>query len=190
MMKKFLLIAGMMAAMSFSSLKADNFYVSGFTGGNWIQDNEHHIDFNYRAGYIIGGNFGYRWTCSGWRIEGEYSYRKDRIKNVRFDHKRVGVHGHQRYYLGMGNLLYDFYLPDTYVTPFIGAGLGWYDQRINFSHKHLRALNMEKKVGYQILAGLSYSANSCFSVDFVYRMFKPQKKFFNHGITAGVTRHF
>lgn len=189
-MKKLLLLTGLLAVFSCSFLKADNFYVGGFTGGNWIQDNEHHINLDYKAGYIIGGNFGYRWTCSGWRIEGEYSYRKNRIKHIKFDNISLSVHGHQRYYLGMGNLIYDFYLPNTYVTPYIGGGVGWYEQRINISQNSFNAEGTERKVGWQILAGLAYEVDSCYSVLLSYRMFKPVDKYFNHGLTLGVNYNF
>lgn len=191
-MKKLLLIAALLLGLNATPapLKADCFYVGGFAGANWIQSNVHHFDFSYKTGYMLGGNFGYRWSCTGFRIEGEYSYRKNRITQIRFNGFHLGVHGHQRYYAGMGNLYYDFCVPDSYVTPFVGAGVGWYDQRINIERNTFSAEGTESKVAWQLLAGLTYEVNACYSIVLSYRMLKPAEKFFNHGATLGANYNF
>lgn len=188
-MKKLLFLAALLLGCATTSLKADSFYIGGFAGANWIQSNVHHFEFHYRTGYMFGGNFGYRWDCTGFRVEGEYSYRKNRITGINFNGFSLGHHGHQRYYAGMGNIYYDFCLPDTYVTPFVGVGAGWYDQRINLEHSIL-STDIERKVAWQILAGLAYEVNRCYDIVLSYRMLKPEDKFYNHTASLGVNYKF
>lgn len=192
-MKNFLLSFSLLVG----ALHADNFYVGGFAGINYIQDNTKLL-YHYNMGYMTGGNVGYRWYCSGWRIEGEYSYRKSRIKHRRKeDHEGKHVHAHQIYYAGMGNLYYDFYLPNTWLTPYIGGGVGWYQERIRYEHlnekrrRHFTDAGLETGIAWQLLVGMSYEVNCMWSCNLTYRMLKPcNLKFYNHGLTAGIRYDF
>jgi opacity protein-like surface antigen len=191
MMKKFFWLTACMIAMSLNALYADNFYVAGFAGANYIQDNSD-LKYHYTMGYMMGGNVGYRWQCSGWRIEGEYSYRKSRIKHRRHESfSGRSVYAHQIYYAGMGNLYYDFFLPNTWLTPYVGGGCGWFQQNIRYRHRSFYDEGITTGIAWQLLAGLSYEINCMWSCNITYRMLKPCKlKFYNHGITGGVRYDF
>lgn len=132
-MKKLLLTLALMLGLGTTSLKADNFYVAGFAGTNWIQDYLKHIDLNTKIGYTYGGSFGYKWACSGWRVEGEFAYRKNTINHFKFRRFSTGAHGRQSYTSGMGNIFYDFCLPNTWITPFIGPVLAGMNKKLTSS---------------------------------------------------------
>lgn len=204
-------MAGVLLGLASVPLHADNFYVAGFAGGNYIQSNVDALKYHYDWGYITGGNIGYRWSCSGWRLEGEYSFRKDRIRAIHRDHAKHGaeVLAHQNYYAGMGNIYFDFYLPNTWLTPFIGGGVGWFQQTVRFEkirfnrhphrkHKTQTAIleadeGIKTGIAYQILVGMSYEVNCMWSCYMTYRMLKPCRdnlNFFNHSITGGLRYDF
>lgn len=186
-------MAAMMLGLGMTSLKADNFYVGGFAGANWIQDYTKNYDFSYKVGYTYGGAFGYRWACSGWRVEGEFTYRKNTIKHMSIRHLNLEFsnHGHQSYWSGMGNIIYDFCLPQTWITPFIGVGAGWYEQKINVSdNRQFHACDRGNDIAWQFLTGIAYEVNTCYSVLISYCLFKPQSRFYSHSARAGVNYNF
>ncbi|MCB1114134.1 MAG: porin family protein [Chlamydiia bacterium] len=175
-MKKFLILALATLGLKATSLTADNFYVSAFGGGTYIQDDEKYIDFTYNLGYTYGGSMGYRWGCSGWRVEAEFAYSKNRIKRIEGFGFDLDVNAHQSYYRGMGNIIYDFCIPTSYAHPFVGVGAGWYQQKIDLYNFNVK----DDDIAWQALAGLSYEINTCYSLDIVYVMFKPKDDFYVH----------
>jgi opacity protein-like surface antigen len=185
-MKKLILATLAFLSFNAATLQSDNFYVSAFGGGLWIQDCEKHIDFTYNVGYTYGGSLGYRWGCSGWRVEAEFAYRNNRIKEIETRFFQYKTKSHQSYYTGMGNIIYDFCIPTSYVHPFVGVGAGWYQQRITFLHNTFKT----DDIGWQVLVGLSYEVNCCYTVDLTYCMFKPKDDFYTHNARLGVGYHF
>lgn len=88
-MKK--LIAVLLTTLSLASIQnvqADpwqGFYVEGFAGANFAQNKKHDGNkLNLRTGYAVGGALGYGF-CNGFHLEGEISYRHNRIKSIQFN---------------------------------------------------------------------------------------------------------
>lgn len=186
-MKNFLFAALLLCGLATTSLKADSFYVGAFGGGVWIQDDLDYFDLDYHPGYTYGGSAGYQWSCSGWRVEGEFAYTRNRIKRFEFGPIEFRVHGRQSYYQGMGNIIYDFCIPTSYCHPFVGVGGGWYQQRIELENG---GFVKEDDIAWQLLAGLSYEVNCCYSIELTYVLFKPRQEFYLHNARLGCNYHF
>lgn len=74
-----------------AAMQNQGFYAGAFGGANWLQVSKHkghgsHQGGNkleFDVGYALGGFGGYKF-CGGFRVEGEISYRYNKLKKVKF----------------------------------------------------------------------------------------------------------
>jgi OOP family OmpA-OmpF porin len=209
-MKK--LIALVMATLALTSLQADpweGFYVEGHGGANFVHAGKRSgLRHDFDTGYYVGGALGYR-LCSGFRFEGEVTYRHNKIHRVRFDDVtdvtdsiRVRGRGHLTSVSYMANLLYEI---DTScwdccwscgeIVPYFGAGIGYSQQRFRFCSRDPlvrdRFNDRENGFAWQIIAGLGYEFSPCADISIEYRFHKGHaERIYNHGVGVAAKYHF
>ena len=111
----------------------------------------------------VGWGFG-----NGLRVEGEFSYRWNDVDRItgfgRLGPGLANAGGQQQTIGLMGNILYDFQIPDSpWVVPYLGVGLGmawtdWSETRTRNVPANLRldANNTQFNFAYQAIAGLAF----------------------------------
>ncbi|MBA3958698.1 MAG: porin family protein [Parachlamydiaceae bacterium] len=215
----FALLMTAMSLASFAPAQADNccwdsccgtdgFYVSGFGGANFIAKKKH-IDF--KTGYVVGGAVGYAF-CNNLRLEGEVSYRHNRIKSVSGLEDFSGFSesvsisssasssssskSHFTTLAYMANVYYDI---DTScwdcccgcgeIVPYIGAGIGYNQQRLRISEGEFNLNGKKSGFAWQLIAGLAYEITPCADISLEYRFLQgSDKKLYNHAV-AGALRY-
>src|SRR5262245_58734357 len=101
------------------------FYIGGGAGANWLVDgNAHTVDsgisgkFDFRVGYVGQVSAGYAFGF-GLRLEGEASFRGNRLDNIDGD----DAHGNARQIGLMANAAYDVATGTPFI-PYVGVGAG------------------------------------------------------------------
>lgn len=214
-MKK--LIAVLLTSLSLASTVQaspwEGFYVEGFAGANFAENTKHDGNkLNLRTGYAVGGALGYGF-CSGFRLEGEISYRHNRIKSVEFDDETFsftsttssssftsssGGHGHVSTVAYMGNAYYEF---DTScwdccwgcgeIVPYIGGGIGYAHEHIKISDEFFGFHGKKNGFAWQLIAGLGYEVACNTDISIEYRFFKGHaKRFYQHFVGATAKYRF
>jgi len=191
----------------------EGFYVGAFGGANFVNISkekrrgddgiDHNLNHNLRTGYYVGGNIGYR-VCSGFRVEGEVSYRNNRVKEFKVDGERQCGRGTFRDISYMANFLYDI---DTAcwnscwsccgeIFPYIGAGIGYANQRIGRNNRDdvefdFRTNSRKNGFAWQIIAGLGYDISCEADISIEYRFHKGSlNRVYNHGVGVAAKWHF
>lgn len=218
-MKKVLaLVAAAAALVSFNPVQAEpteGFYVGGLAGGNFLQTSKKHgRHAEFKTGYDVGGLIGYE-LCDGIRLEGEFTYRHNCLKSLKFSHRRFSGDrrsnhkGNFRSMSYMANIIYDIPLscqPCGWdFFPYVGAGIGYSSQRFSSHHCHddefdgdfdfrfRRRHNNHKKNGFawQVIAGLGYEIDACTDIALEYRFNKGRlENFYNHSLNVALRYHF
>lgn len=190
-MKKTLLTAAALAAISTSPALADGHSHSGFYGalhGGYTQSDDH--DFNYTpaigvdteldAGYGVGAAVGYDFgkvqDNIGLRVEGEITYRENEVDT----HDVSALGGNQPGSTGdltsmayMANGYLDFH-NDTRFTPYVGVGLGLVD--VEYDGYGIQAVpnvmdDSDMVFAYQFIAGAALELTEQLSLTGDYRYF-------------------
>ncbi len=205
-MKKVLaLVAAAAALVSFNPVQAEpteGFYVGGLAGGNFLQTSKRSgVDYDFRAGYDVGGFVGYE-LCDGFRLEGEFTYRHNSLKSVKFGSSSFNSSGHYHSMSYMANLIYDIpmcWQPCGWeIFPYVGAGIGYSNEKVKFSH-HVEteteftfsSHKKENGFAWQVIAGLGYEIDQCTDVALEYRFHKGQlEKIYNHSLNVALRYHF
>lgn len=81
---------------------------------------------SFNTGYTVVGSIG-RVYGNGFRMEIEGNYHRndvDRLSGFGALPRPLTSSGHQRSYAVMGNVFYDFTIPELPVVPYLGAGIG------------------------------------------------------------------
>jgi opacity protein-like surface antigen len=192
-MKKIFFVTCALFSISAASVSAQccepvcgcgDFYFGAFGGANWVNHNGSHSSHNkYKAGYLVGGDLGYRFD-NGFRIEGEISYRQNDRKNNGHKSKKTTVY--------MGNAIYQFDVDCLCgLDLFFGAGLGY----ANTQHHHHNGReghnNKHNGFAWQLIAGVAYPICENFELDLEYRFLDETKsKFNNNSVDVGVRYYF
>ncbi len=173
-----------------------NVYVGAFGGANFIpsiQDGE--VKVHIKTGYNLSGSLGYRFAY-GLRLEGEYAYRRNSVKNIRFAGESFSIDANYQTSSLMANLIWDIPLADWGcnfggVTPFIGGGLGYDDQSLHIHHKRASISDHKEGLGKQVMAGLSYPISCRANLLFIYKYHKGSlRKINNNTVGLGITYSF
>lgn len=167
-------------------LQADNAYLSGYGGFNWLDTDCSPIQT--RTGYIVGVELGWR-LCNGFRFEVEGAYRNNR--------KNTNTHSrHTQTYSVLGNILYDFEGFGCYsIAPYIGAGAGGASE-LNYHedpndpassdchHRHFT-------FAWELIGGFWVPINDVVDLDLTYRFLRTTKcDTDNHSASFGLTYNF
>lgn len=165
-----------------ASQPKEGFYLSGNVGASWLEDADIERDFNngsakaeYDTGFLFGGAFGYDFGMI--RTEAEFGYRvngMDRFMGVSVDGEYVGdipASGQITTLSYLINSYIDFE-NESYVTPYIGGGLGIADINMNDLRVNDKHFDGDDTVfAYQAAAGLGYDINESLTLDVGYRYF-------------------
>ncbi|MDE2589969.1 MAG: outer membrane beta-barrel protein [Patescibacteria group bacterium] len=173
------------------SVDETNFYAKVLGGANFLQNTA--IDGNksrYQTGYIIAGSLGYCW-CYGLRLEGEYAYRRNAIKEIHFFGEGSSKHGHFQTSSYMANLLWD--LPLSFCgnafwnfQPFIGAGIGYDFQQMHSSNSRIVFKQKWDHFSWQVMAGLAYPIFYNTEITLEYKFHQGGCHFNNHSVGVGL----
>lgn len=160
-MKNFLFILAAIFALSTTQARADEgFYAGVFGGANWLEINNKHMSTDFDTGYVVGGAIGYRW-CGGLRTEFEVAYRNNEMKKGHLKNRnnssdscsdysnysnysdyscsdssnnntrRERLKGHLDTVTYMFNGLYDYQFECTPWKAYVGAGIGYANQKFH-----------------------------------------------------------
>lgn len=160
----------------------EGYYLSGNAGMSWLEDADIERDFNngsakaeYDTGFLFGGAFGYDFGM--FRTEAEFGYREndmDTFKDVSIDGIYIGdlpASGKITTLSYLINSYIDFE-NDSYVTPYIGGGLGIADINLNDLRVNDKHFDKDDTVfAYQAAAGLGYDIDENLTLDVGYRYF-------------------
>ncbi|MGK5594476.1 MAG: outer membrane protein [Parachlamydiaceae bacterium] len=190
MKKMICLFAAMLAFVlptAVSALDVEGFYVGALGGANFLETSKRHAEkAKFKTGYAAGGMIGYRW-CNGLRLEGEVSYRHNKIKSFKFGSTMHHPGGHARTWSYLANALYDFSDWSYWcITPYVGVGIGYGQQRLKVGshdsfHRHKNGF------AWQAIAGISYPIWDAAEIAVEYRFLKGQvRRAYNHFAGASI----
>jgi len=203
MKKLYLLVTALVLALSSNGyayegdFSRDNTcYINVLGGANFLQTEiEEGVRTDYRTGYIVSTSVGYEW-CYGLRLEAEYAFRRNTIKDLHFFGRSFPADGRFQSSSYMGNLLWD--LPLSYlgcdcwdIHPFIGGGIGYDFQLIGGSIGGFDFREKSKHFSWQVMAGLAYPIFCNLDLMVEYTFHKGGlNHLYNHSIGAGLTYRF
>ncbi len=180
----FALIA--MTSALFSSVAAnecleEGLYVGGFGGVNFL-----HIDkaSGIKPGFMGGVSIGYKFENSV-RLEGEFAYRRNRMKVPSYYDGHCALTTHSV----MANVYYDHDLGYEW-TPYIGAGIGYAHNTTMIHTKGDGVFSSQNKFAYQVMAGVNYKICDKTYAGLEYKYFKPQKHAHDHAVAVTLKRYF
>lgn len=149
MKNKFFLLSALLGLSLTSAVSADEgFYVSVFGGPNWVNQNNHrNVRVDFKTGFLVGGSIGYQ-MCNNISVEGEFTYRQNRIDRVKYHHRpnqndlsqlsNFRRHRDLESYSVMANVRYDWALECMCFVPYIRAGIGYGNTRFSTRHDERR----------------------------------------------------
>jgi len=102
------------------------------------------VTTKYKTGYLVSGSLGYSWSY-GLRLEAEYAYRRNSLKNFHFFGRTFSLDGYFQSSSYMANLLWGLPLSSWgcyfwQIQPSIGAGVGYDVQQIHANNSGLEFL--------------------------------------------------
>jgi outer membrane protein OmpA-like peptidoglycan-associated protein/opacity protein-like surface antigen len=184
MRNRFLLGAGVALAVALSSADAGaQFFAMPSGPGAWYLGGEggwtmlengtgstlgSGLTHRYNDGFNVGARLGYEWGPL--RIEEEFNFRQNGIRNVSGFGATVGTTGNRNTYAFMTNLIYDF----TFGWPFsphIGGGIGAVQLHDSWGIPGFGTIasSSDWVLGYQGIAGIRYNINPALAFDLDYR---------------------
>lgn len=176
----------------------NGFYVSGNASCNFLShDREHGAKVTFDPGYFLAPAIGYRF-CNGFRVEGEFGYRHNCLKRLKFYGTSFHVSGKFETYSGLANVYYD--LPMCWcLKPYIGAGIGYaYTKATVHGDGYYSGSSSSSSRGHrsgfawQVIAGVAYPI--CENIDLAveYRFFRNERicRVQNNDIGASVRYYF
>lgn len=131
---------------------------------------------NYKNGWNGDGTIGYK--SGPIRYEGEFLYINDKPRHFEVNGvQTLSAGGSSRNLAGLLNIYYDFDDTGMSITPFIGAGAGWLNTRVQpngtilqgaFAVPFSTSLTANY-LGYHVSAGLMFNINNNAAVSLAYR---------------------
>ena len=159
-------MAGLSAnAVAAQGFAASDFYLKGFGGATWPQDQDGDVkrngspiangDASYDTGYVLGVAVGYDFTPN-FAFELEYAYRDaDTTTDVGGD-KFGGTTNSNAVML---NALYKFTPMGAAgaVQPYVGGGLGWANMESDIDD--IGSFKRDNALAWQLIGGVGYAVN-------------------------------
>lgn len=170
-------------------INLSNLYLSGNTSCNLLtNDKKRDTQVTFQPGFFVAPAIGYRF-CNGFRIEGEFGYRHNCFKKLKFFETHFHINGPQETYTGMANFYYDFPLIYCF-KPYIGAGLGYAHTKIKIHQGNISKKGVENGFAWQLISGLAFPVNNHADLALEYRFFQNERigRIQNHDI--GVTLRY
>lgn len=178
-----------------SCVQEKNFYGKFLSGANFLQNSI--TDGNkasYQTGYIIAGSLGYCWN-HGLRLEAEYAYRRNSIKNINFFQEGSSKNGNFQTSSYMVNLLWDLPLASWNcafwnIKPFIGTGIGYDSQHMHACNSRVIFNQRWSHFSWQMMAGLAYPLFCNTDITLEYKFHQGSCHFNNHSLGVGLVYKF
>jgi len=152
--------------------------------------------FDFSTGYATGGAIGYRFCNIPLRVEGEFMYRNNQIKNFvandqKLSFKDLDLDASINSYAYMGNLFYELNLGSDF-TPYIGVGAGYVVTEFKAEIEKVDARVCNNTFGTQGIVGVSYAICDKTEAALEYRYLQTYNNANaqNHGITLNLRRFF
>ncbi len=200
-MKKILLATLVLISgvLTTSSIQAANsgVYIGAMGGANFLNFSEKEIynsqiDLDINKGYLIGGIAGYNYADIPLRVEGEFSYRHNSVKNITIDGSKLSFNKEKNdasidVFTYMYNVYYDFNL-DCDFTPYIGFGIGYSIFRVNFKADDIKLRGTGDGLTSQRIAGISYALCDKTDLGLEYRHINTKDG--DHAVTMNLRRYF
>lgn len=181
-------------------------YFSGIGGVDFLHLNESEIaKVQVDAGLVLGATIGYQF-CSGFALECELAYRRQKYSNLRFrkvfDFPGLDIQmdGLSEATTIMANILYhmdyiQFCLPYVgAIVPYVGIGLGYAHTHelscldLPFSRVGIHAC--DDTLAYQAIFGLSTAISCCTDLGIEYRRMRHHQDTYNQSVNLVVKRYF
>ncbi|SDM49235.1 Opacity protein [Geoalkalibacter ferrihydriticus] len=161
---------------------ADGFYVGAWGGGTLLDEARvrgHQGSFNadFDGGMAFGAALGYdfaeRYPQIGkGRMELEWSYRANDLKDARFTDGRFAAEGDVSVWSLMVNSFAEYHVTRPWL-PYVGLGAGY--ARLSLNNARLAGTPLgddsDDVFAYQFGGGLGYQVNNHLTVDLGYRYF-------------------
>lgn len=165
-----------------------NFYGKIFGGANFLQNIKSEGNKSrYQTGYIVAGSLGYYWGC-GLCLEAEYAFRRNDIREIHFVGQGSSNLGHFQTSSYMANLLWGFSLWNT--QPFIGAGIGFDNQRMHSSNSRIIFNQKWNRFSWQLMAGFAHPIFCNTDITVEYKFHQGGCHFYNHSVGVGLVHKF
>jgi opacity protein-like surface antigen len=171
--------AGVFGGANWLNISGKSNHNSDSFDGERIRDR-----LKFDTGYIVGGSIGYRW-CGGLRVEGEIAYRNNQRKkhhkhndcevvviddcsdysysSVANNNSNRGSNKHAQTVSYMANVLYDLPFECTPWKAYVGAGIGYAQQKGTKRHdRFVNDYSYDYSYSYSDCDDSSYS-DSCYS---------------------------
>lgn len=155
-------------------------YMRAFGGFAFTPNNINAANFtnsNYRTGYDVGGNLGYKSGPIRYELEGTYIHTK--VKQFTFRGVRqTALGGKARNSSLMLNLFYDFEDFNASLAPYLGVGMGYSHTALKFNSRVPTVSNFSRGkylFSYQGQIGSTYNFSENIAMDLGYRYFRTKK---------------
>lgn len=168
------------------------FYTKILYGANFLDSTTADgNDASYETGYIVAGSLGYCWHY-GLRLEAEYAFRKNNIKNIDFFVEGSSKSGYFETSSCMANLLWDLPLAlcKWNIQPFIGAGIGYDFQKMHSSNSRIIFNQNWNHFSWQLIAGLAYPIFRNTEITLEYKFHQGGCQFKSNSIGVGLLYKF
>ncbi len=179
-LKGTLALAALMSGAAGVANATEGWYVRGDVGQSFDTQLQ---DGDYQNGFIGAAGAGYTWD-SGFRIEGEFSYRNNQWEDANQQTGDTIAWGL------MANIFYDFNRSGTF-RPYLGVGAGGGQVRQQYDGIGRRT---ENGFAYQGMAGVGIALNDQATLDIGYRYFHVNDviddDYTNQGVTIGLRYEF
>lgn len=203
-----LAVAGtfVLGILSINAGASQGWYLGAEGGVNWlstedfVQQGQPAFNAHYYDGYVFGLNGGYAYP-NGLRPEFAFDYRHNGFSRVSGSGFSVLAAGHEEAYTMMGNLWYDFKLPQGWapaLRPYAGVGLGVARVGVSglttYTQPPMSLISgYNTNLAYQFGAGVGYEVMPHVTVSADYRFLQAVPGEYNpaNGSGAGpFTTHF
>lgn len=167
-----------------------SFYAKISGGANFIQSKTlHDSKDHYKVGYLASSSIGFRWN-TGISLEAEYAFRRNCLKNVKFEGHTYGVCGSLQTSSLMANLLWDLPLSCS-LNPYVGGGIGYDFHELHASYHNYRYKFEKNAFAWQFIGGVKYPIFSNADLSLEYKFHSSNLKgFHDHSVALGVTCKF
>lgn len=167
----------------FSGDTYEGFYAAVAGGINFldsIKGENHKTTFKtgYAAGFSLGCKF-----YDHIRLEGEWSYRRNNVKSIKFPDGTFHC-GHNRSISLFANCLYDIHLCRKF-SPYFGGGVGIDFEKCTVSAPGHHRKASKDRLALQAIAGGSYLIYPCIEMSIDYRYHWAAYHFHNHSVLLG-----
>jgi opacity protein-like surface antigen len=163
---------------------AEGFYVGVHGGGVFLPEADTDVtntgqptiaaELERDPGWLAGAAAGYVWPV-GFALEGEVTYRENRLDKIALLGMELGLDGDEHSYAALANAYYRFDTGGSF-TPYFGAGVGAAVLTLDAEAENGGTFDDSETVfAYQAMAGVDYAITQHLAFGVEYRYFATAK---------------